>query len=142
MTLQDTYLSRKIHLTVFYTFNLHYPQGCANFYSFFECYFMTLNCNANSINGVSFILISIIIGIALHALSNLGCSFPCFKIALWGVYSGFHGNYDTTALMGWLQGKFSRINCYGNQRSSNFHGNPCFTPRIPWQPLQHPRVLF
>ena len=100
MTLQDTYLSRKIHLTVFYTFILHYPQNCANFYSFFECYFMTLNCNANSINRVSFILVSIIISIALHALSNLGCSFPCFKIALWGVYSGFHGNYDIKLQLG------------------------------------------
>ena len=27
-------------LAGFYTFNMHYPQGCTNFYTFFECLFL------------------------------------------------------------------------------------------------------
>ena len=27
-------------LSAFYAFNMHYPQGCTNLYSFFECFFM------------------------------------------------------------------------------------------------------
>ena len=27
-------------LATFYTFNMHYPQGCTNFYTFFECLFL------------------------------------------------------------------------------------------------------
>lgn len=28
-------------LSAFYTFNMHYPQGCTNLYSFLECFFMS-----------------------------------------------------------------------------------------------------
>ena len=27
-------------LAAFFSFNMHYPQGCTNFYTFFECFFM------------------------------------------------------------------------------------------------------
>ena len=27
-------------LSAFFSFNMHYPQGCTNFYTFFECFFM------------------------------------------------------------------------------------------------------
>ena len=41
-----------------------------------------------------------------------------------------------------LEGLLYNIDCYGNQSKSGYKELPCFTPRFPWQPLQHPRVLF
>jgi len=82
--------------------------------------------------------------------SNLKHSLHCqnWGDRLW-CSSSFHGNFDIKLHLWWrrIKGRVNITNCYGNQLISGpkikqFHGNLCFTPRFPWQQLQHPRVLF